>query len=69
MPEVGAPRFDLRPDMRLLPMGNCLILYCAIEESAEIVRLVHGARCTGVAGFGLRFQSWTSGKLQHSLAG
>lgn len=44
MPEMGAPRFDVRPDMRLFPMGNYLILYRAIEDSAEIVRVVHGAR-------------------------
>jgi toxin ParE1/3/4 len=44
MPEMGAQRFDVRPDMRLFPMGNYLILYRAIEDSAEIVRVVHGAR-------------------------
>jgi toxin ParE1/3/4 len=44
MPEMGAPRFDVRPDMRMLPMGNYLILYHAIGDSAEIVRVVHGAR-------------------------
>jgi toxin ParE1/3/4 len=44
MPEMGAPRFDVRPNMRLFPMGNYLILYRAIEGSAEIVRVVHGAR-------------------------
>ena len=44
MPEMGAPRFDVRPDMRLFPMGKYLILYRANEDSAEIVRVVHGAR-------------------------
>jgi toxin ParE1/3/4 len=44
MPEMGAPRFDVRPDMRLFPLGNYLILYRAIEDSAQIVRVVHGAR-------------------------
>lgn len=44
MPEMGAPRFDVRPDMRLFPLGNYLILYRTIDESAEIVRVVHGAR-------------------------
>jgi toxin ParE1/3/4 len=44
MPEIGAPRFDVRPDMRLFPIGNYLILYRAVEASAEIVRVVHGAR-------------------------
>jgi toxin ParE1/3/4 len=27
MPEMGAPRFDVRPMMRLFPFGNYLILY------------------------------------------
>ena len=44
MPEMGAPRFDVRPDMRLFPMGKYLILYRANEDSAEIVRVVNGAR-------------------------
>jgi toxin ParE1/3/4 len=44
MPEMGAPRFDVRPDMRLFPMGNYLILYRATDASAEIVRVVHGAQ-------------------------
>ncbi len=44
MPEMGAPRFDVRPSMRLFPMGNYLILYRAIDASAEIVRVVHSAR-------------------------
>lgn len=44
MPEIGAPRFDVRPDMRLFPIGNYLILYRAVEATAEIVRVVHGAR-------------------------
>jgi toxin ParE1/3/4 len=44
MPEMGAPRFDVRPDMRLFPVGNYLILYRAKDASAEIVRVVHGAR-------------------------
>ena len=44
MPEMGAPRFDVRPDMRLCSFGSYLILYRAVEDSAEIVRVVHGAR-------------------------
>ena len=44
MPEMGAPRFDVRPGMRLLPFGNYLILFQAIDDTAEIVRIVHGAR-------------------------
>jgi toxin ParE1/3/4 len=44
MPEMGAPRFGVRPDMRLFPMGNYLILYRAVDVSAEIIRVVHGVR-------------------------
>lgn len=44
MPEMGAPRFDVRPDMRLLPMGRYLMLYRATDTVAEIVRVIHGAR-------------------------
>ena len=44
MPEMGSPRFDVRPDMRLLPIGQYLILYRATDAVAEIVRVIHGAR-------------------------
>ena len=44
MPEMGSPRFDVRPDMRLLPIGSYLILYRATNALAQIVRVVHGAR-------------------------
>lgn len=44
MPEMGSPRFDVRPDMRLLPIGSYLILYRATDAVAEIVRVIHGAR-------------------------
>jgi toxin ParE1/3/4 len=44
MPEMGSPRFDVRPDMRLLPIGSYFILYRATDAVAEIVRVVHGAR-------------------------
>lgn len=44
MPEMGSPRFDVRPDMRLLPIGSYLVLYRATDAVAEIARVVHGAR-------------------------
>jgi toxin ParE1/3/4 len=44
MPRMGAPRFDIRPDLRLLPMGDHLILYREIDGGVEIVRVLHGAR-------------------------
>ncbi|WP_020179246.1 type II toxin-antitoxin system RelE/ParE family toxin [Methylopila sp. M107] len=44
MPEMGVARPDVRPDLRLLPVGNYLILYREADGDAEIVRVVHGAR-------------------------
>lgn len=44
MPGIGAPRSEVRPDLRLLPAGSYLILYRWIGDDAEIVRLLHGAR-------------------------
>lgn len=44
MPGLGVARPDVRPDLRMLPAGNYLILYCEIDGGAEIVRVVHGAR-------------------------
>lgn len=44
MPEMGSPRFDVRPGMRLFPIGRYLILYRAADAVAEIVRVIHGAR-------------------------
>jgi len=44
MPGIGVARPDVRPDLRVLPVGNYLILYRQIDDGAEIVRVVHGAR-------------------------
>jgi toxin ParE1/3/4 len=44
MPEMGVARPEIRPDLRMFTMGNYLILYRAIENGAEIIRVVHGAR-------------------------
>jgi toxin ParE1/3/4 len=44
MPGMGVARPDIRPDLRLFPRGNCLILYRKIEGGVEIVRVLHGAR-------------------------
>lgn len=44
MPGIGVARPDVRPDLRMLPVGNYLILYRQIDDGAEIVRVVHGAR-------------------------
>ncbi|WP_127091651.1 type II toxin-antitoxin system RelE/ParE family toxin [Aquabacter cavernae] len=44
MPGIGVARPQVRPDLRSLPVGNYLILYRQVDEGAEIVRVVHGAR-------------------------
>jgi toxin ParE1/3/4 len=44
MPGMGVARFDVRPGLRMLPAGNYLILYREIDDGAEIVRVIHGAR-------------------------
>ncbi len=44
MPGLGATRSDLRPGLRSFPLGNYLALYHEIDEGAEIVRIIHGAR-------------------------
>jgi toxin ParE1/3/4 len=43
-PMIGRARPDLRPDLRSFPYGAYLILYRAIDDGVEIVRVVHGAR-------------------------
>jgi toxin ParE1/3/4 len=44
MPGIGVARPEVRPELRTFPVGNYLILYRQIDEGAEIVRVVHGAR-------------------------
>lgn len=44
MPGIGVSRDDVRPGLRTFPVGRYLILYRAIGDDAEIVRVVHGAR-------------------------
>lgn len=44
MPGIGVARPEVRPELRSFPVGNYLILYRQIDEGAEIVCVVHGAR-------------------------
>ena len=44
MPGIGVARPEVRAELRTFPVGNYLILYRQIEDGAEIVRVVHGAR-------------------------
>jgi toxin ParE1/3/4 len=41
---IGRARPELRPDLRSFPYGAYLILYRAIDDGVEIVRVVHAAR-------------------------
>lgn len=43
-PLMGAPRDEVRPGLRLSPVGNYLILYREQTGDAEIVRVVDGRR-------------------------
>lgn len=41
---MGVARFDIRRGLRMFPVGNYLILYREIDDGAEILRVIHGAR-------------------------
>lgn len=43
-PEMGPARDDIRPGLRYLVSGSCLLLYRIIGDDVEIVRAVHGRR-------------------------
>lgn len=43
-PEMGVQRNDIRRGMRIVPSGNYLIFYQLVENDAEIIRVLHGAR-------------------------
>jgi toxin ParE1/3/4 len=43
-PNIGRARPELRPDLRSFPYGGYLILYRAVADGVEIVRVVHAAR-------------------------
>jgi len=41
---MGRTRDELVPRLRSLPFGRCVIFYRALDDGAEIVRVLHGAR-------------------------
>ncbi len=43
-PNMGTSYEQIRPSLRLFPVGNYLILYRVINTGIEVVRIVHGAR-------------------------
>jgi toxin ParE1/3/4 len=43
-PGIGVSRPEVRTELRSFSFGNYLILYRKVEDGAEIVRVMHGAR-------------------------
>lgn len=43
-PDMGFPRDELLPSLRVWPMGRYLIFYRQMNEDIEIVRVLHSAR-------------------------
>lgn len=43
-PHLGPERFDIRPGLRAFVVERYVILYRAIENGVEVVRVVHGPR-------------------------
>jgi toxin ParE1/3/4 len=43
-PQMGASRPDIAPGLRLLPIGNYLVLYQIRDDTVDIVRIVRGGR-------------------------
>ena len=41
---IGRARPEIRADLRSFPYGAYLILFRALEDGVEIVRVVHAAR-------------------------
>lgn len=43
-PEMGPARDDIRPVLRHLVVGQYLIMYRAVDDGIEVVRVIHGRR-------------------------
>ena len=43
-PLMGRTRDELVPGLRSLPFGRYVIFYRALDDGAEIIRVLHGAR-------------------------
>jgi toxin ParE1/3/4 len=44
MPGMGVARPEIRPDLRMFPVGSYVVLYPQVDDGVEIVRVLHGAR-------------------------
>ena len=43
-PQMGTSRDELKAGLRGQPVGNYLIFYFPLEDSVDIVRVIHGSR-------------------------
>jgi len=43
-PLLGRPRFDIRPDIRSVPIDRYVIFYRPVRDGIEVVRVLHSAR-------------------------
>ena len=43
-PRIGAPRDELRNNLRSFPIGRFLIFYDADDRGIRVIRVLHGAR-------------------------
>ncbi|HLP91141.1 MAG TPA: type II toxin-antitoxin system RelE/ParE family toxin [Nostocaceae cyanobacterium] len=41
---MGRSRYELLPGLRSFPVGSYLIFYFPINQSIEVIRVLHGAR-------------------------
>jgi toxin ParE1/3/4 len=47
MPGIGAARPEVAKGLRILPVGNYLILYVEADTGIDVLRVIHGARDQG----------------------
>jgi toxin ParE1/3/4 len=47
MSGIGAPRPEVTQGLRVLPVGNYLILYVESDDGVDVLRVIHGARDQG----------------------
>lgn len=43
-PSIGQRRDDLRPNIRIFPVGNYVILFYRADDGIEVAAIIHGAR-------------------------
>ena len=43
-PHIGRERPDVRPGLRSLPIQNYVVFYQLIDDTVEVVSVVHGSR-------------------------